>query len=228
MDTIKSVEMKYRKIKDVKNICNELEASNNFSSVNLELFDVSSGDAKIVLNLDDSKYNQIVNELLGEEVNSRKDFISYLYKSKKANLVYEDINTAILEAKENGYGVSVPKIKDMKLIPPEVVKRNGLYGVKLAAKAKCIHMIAVDVEASFTPIIGSLDQSNMLMNSLNENGNEEEIWEKEFFGKKLSEIVNDSMKSKIVSLPDKSKDKIKNVLERIMNSNHNNLIAIIL
>ena len=39
MDTIKSVEMKYRKIKDVKNICNELEASNNFSSVNLELFD---------------------------------------------------------------------------------------------------------------------------------------------------------------------------------------------
>lgn len=228
MDTIKSVEMKYRKIKDVKNICNELEASNNFSSVNLELFDVSSGDAKIVLNLDDSKYNEIVNELLGEEVNSRKDFISYLYKSKKANLVYEDINTAILEAKENGYGVSVPKIKDMKLIPPEVVKRNGLYGVKLAAKAKCIHMIAVDVEASFTPIIGSLDQSNMLMNSLNENGNEEEIWEKEFFGKKLSEIVNDSMKSKIVSLPDKSKDKIKNVLERIMNSNHNNLIAIIL
>lgn len=228
METIKSVEMKYRKIKDVKNICNELEASNNFSSVNLELFDASTGDAKIVLNLDDSKYNQIVNELLGEEVNTRKDFISYLYKSKKANLVYEDINTAILEAKENGYGVSVPKIKDMKLIPPEVVKRNGLYGVKLAAKAKCIHMIAVDVEASFTPIIGSLDQSNMLMNSLNENGNEDEIWEKEFFGKKLSEIVNDSMKSKIISLPDKSKDKIKNVLERIMNSNHNNLIAIIL
>ena len=116
----------------------------------------------------------------------------------------------------------------MKLIPPEVVKRNGLYGVKLAAKATCIHMIAVDVEASFTPIIGSLDQSNMLMNSLKENGNDEEIWDKEFFGKKLSEIVNDSMKSKIINLPDKSKDKIKNVLERIMNSNHNNLIAIII
>ena len=228
MDSIRTVEMKYTKIKDVKSICNELEETKQFSSVNLELLDPSSGDAKIILNLDDNKYNEIVNFLLGDAINTRKDFISYLYRSKNANTIYEDINGAIVEAKENGYGVSIPKIKDMKLIPPEVVKRNGLYGVKLAAKATCIHMIAVDVEASFTPIIGSLDQSNMLMNSLKENGNDEEIWDKEFFGKKLSEIVNDSMKSKIISLPDKSKDKIKNVLERIMNTNHNNLIAIII
>lgn len=228
MDAIRTVEMKYTKIKDVKNICNELEMTNIFNEVNLDLLDISTGDAKIVLNLDESKYKEIVTELLGESCKTKKDFLNYLYKSKNANSIYEDINSAILEAKENGYGVSIPKVKDMKLIKPEVVKRNGLYGVKLAAKATTLHVIAVDVEASFTPIIGSLDQSNMLMNSLDQNGDEVDIWEKEFFGKKLSDIVNDSMKSKIMSLPDKSKDKIKNVLERIMNSNHNNLIAIVL
>lgn len=228
MTTINEIEMKYNKIKDVRNICSELENSNQFSEVKLDLLDMSTGDAKIILNLDESKYKEIVDNLLGENIKTKKDFISYLYKSKNANIVYEDINQAILEAKESGYGVSIPKVKDMKLIKPEVVKRNGLYGVKLAAKAQCLHIVAVDVEASFTPIIGSLDQSNMLMNSLNENGEESEIWDKEFFGKKLSDIVNDSMKSKIISLPDKSKDKIKNVLERIMNSNHNNLIAIII
>ena len=228
MTTIKEVEMKYSKIKDIRNICNELESSNQFSDVKLDLLDISTGDAKIVLNLDESKYNEIVNELLGEAINTRKDFVSYLYKSKNANMVYEDINQAILEAKERGYGISIPKVKDMKLIKPEVVKRNGLYGVKLAAKATCLHIVAVDVEASFTPIIGSLDQSNMLINSLDENGTESDIWQKEFFGKRLSDIVNDSMKAKIINLPDKSKDKIKNVLERIMNSSHNNLIAIII
>ena len=116
----------------------------------------------------------------------------------------------------------------MHLLPPEVVKKNGMYGVKLAAKAKCIHMVAVDIESSFTPIIGSLDQSKMMIDSLQNNAVENEIWSKEFFGRKLSDIVNDSMKSKIHSLPDRSKDKIKNVLDKIMNSERNNLIAIIL
>ena len=178
--------------------------------------------------LDDSKYKEIVDLLLGTKSQTRKDFISYLYQSKKANEIYEEVNSAILEAKQTGYGVSVPRIADMHLLPPEVVKKNGMYGVKLSAKASCIHMIAVDLESSFTPIIGSEDQSRMLMESLNSDGDEEALWNKEFFGKKLADIVNDSMKSKIHGLPDRSKDKIKNVLDKIMNSNHNNLIAIIL
>ena len=228
MTTIQEVEMKYKKVKDVSNICKEFRNSNQFSDVKLELLEASTGKASIILELDDSKYKEIVDLLLGKCSETRKDFISYLYQSKKANEVYEDVNQAILEAKQTGYGVSVPRIEDMKLLPPEVVKKNGMYGVKLSAKASCIHMIAVDLESSFTPIIGSEDQSRMLMESLNGDGNEEEVWNKEFFGKKLSDIVNDSMKSKIHGLPDKSKDKIKNVLDKIMNSNHNNLIAIIL
>ncbi len=228
MCAIKEVEMKYKKVKDISNICKELKNTNQFSDVKLELLEASTGKASILLDLDDSKYKEIVDMLLGKCSESRKDFISYLYQSKKANEVYEEVNQAILEAKQTGYGVSVPRIEDMRLLPPEVVKKNGMYGVKLSAKASCIHMIAVDLESSFTPIIGSFDQSKMLMDSLNEGENEEEVWNKEFFGKKLSDIVNDSMKSKIHGLPDKSKDKIKNVLDKIMNSNHNNLIAIIL
>ncbi|MDE7106681.1 MAG: stage IV sporulation protein A, partial [Anaeroplasmataceae bacterium] len=212
MSTIKDVEMKYKKVKDVSNICKELRGSNQFSDVKLELLEASTGKASIILDLDDSKYKEIVDLLLGKCSESRKDFISYLYQSKKANEVYEEVNSAILEAKQTGYGVSVPRISDMHLLPPEVVKKNGMYGVKLSAKASCIHMIAVDLESSFTPIIGSEEQSRMLMESLNSDGDEEALWNKEFFGKKLADIVNDSMKSKIHGLPDKSKDKIKNVL----------------
>ena len=156
-------------------------------------------------------------------------FISYLYKCKKANAIYEQVNDAIKQAEETGYGVSIPRISDMKLLAPEVVKKNGMYGVKLSAKAPCIHMIAVNLEASFTPIIGSEEQSKMLMESLNTDQKEEDlVWNTEFFGKKLCDIVNDSMKSKVKSIPEKSKDKIKNVLDKIMNSERNNLIAIIL
>ena len=61
-----------------------------------------------------------------------------------------------------------------------------------------------------------------------DENNAEEMWNKEFFGRKLFDIVNDGMKSKIHHMPDKSKEKIKNVLDKMMNSNHNSLIAIIL
>ena len=226
---INEVESKYNKVKDVEKICEGLRNSELFSNVQLELLEASSGKASIVLDLDDSKYKEIVDSLLGDNSKTKADFIKYLYTSKKANEVYLQVKEAILQAKETGYGVSVPRIEDMKLLPPSVVKKNGMYGVKLSATAPCIHMIAVDLESSFTPIIGSEEQSKMLMESFTgENGEDEEVWNKEFFGKKLSDIVNDSMKSKIHSLPDRSKDKIKNVLDKIMNSQRNNLIAIIL
>ena len=228
IESIKNVEANYKKVKDINSICNALKETNIFSNVTLELMNAFDGSANIKLNLDDNKYNEIVEQLLGKSMTTRADFIDYLYQSKKANEVYSQVKNAILEAQDTGYGVSIPRLEDMTLLTPEVVKKNGMYGVKLAAKAPVIHMIAVEVESSFTPIIGSLEQSNMLMSSLTESNDDNRLWNTEFFGRKLSDIVNDSMKAKIHSLPDKSKDKIKGVLDKIMNSNHNNLIAIIL
>ncbi len=225
--SINDIEASYKKVKDINNICNALRDTNIFNDVKLELMNASNGSANIKLELDDEKYNEIVESLLGESMRTKADFIEYLYHSKKANEIYAQVKNAIMEAKETGYGVSVPRLEDMKLITPEVVRKNGMYGIRLAAKAPVIHMIAVDLESSFTPIIGSEEQSNMLMSSLTES-DDEKLWNTEFFGRKLCDIVNDSMKSKIHSLPDKSKEKIKGVLDKIMNSNHNNLIAIIL
>ena len=65
--------------------------------------------------------------------------------------------------KSTGYGIAVPTIKDMKLDKPEIVKQGGKYGIKLKAVAPSIHMIRVDVESTFEPIIGSELQSKELI-----------------------------------------------------------------
>ena len=65
--------------------------------------------------------------------------------------------------KQTGYGVAVPSLDDMKLNTPEVVKQGPRYGVKLKAIAPSIHMIRVDVESTFEPIIGSEVQSKELI-----------------------------------------------------------------
>ena len=53
---------------------------------------------------------------------------------------------------------------DMKLDTPEIIKQGGRYGIKLKAVAPSIHMIRVDVESTFEPIIGSEVQSKELIN----------------------------------------------------------------
>lgn len=223
---IKDTESKYNKVKDVNKLCDTLRDSNLFSNVTLSLLEPSKGEADIILDLGDDKYQEILKDLIGDKMNSKKDFIEYLSVSKKANEIYNQVKTAINDSKENGYGISIPNISQMELLEPSIEKKNGMYGIKMSAQAKCIHMISVDVLASFTPIIGSYEQAKMLLDSIEENP--EKLWNMEFFGKSLSDIVNDSMKSKIKSIPDNSKEKVKNVLEKIMNTERNNLIAIIL
>ena len=48
-ESIKSVEEKYNKVKDVEKICTNLRKTNLYSDVKLELLDASSGKATISL-----------------------------------------------------------------------------------------------------------------------------------------------------------------------------------
>ena len=54
------------------------------------------------------------------------------------------------------------------------------------------------------------------------------VWNKEIFGRKLSELVNDGIRSKIHMMPDKAKLKLQESLQKIVNSGSGGLIAIIL
>lgn len=226
---INEISNKYTKFKDIKNIEQSLRDTNLFKEVEIDLIEASVGTAQIKLDLDDSNYQVILTDILGSEVVTKADFIKELYEGKKAKKVYDSLGSALQMAKETGYGVSIPSLDEMKLLPPTLVKQSGRYGVKLSAIAPSIHLIKVDVESTFTPIIGSESQSqNLIENLMSDDNNPEEVWNKEIFGKKLSEIVNDGIKAKIYQFPDVSKFKLKKVLDKLINSNSNGVIAIIL
>ena len=116
----------------------------------------------------------------------------------------------------------------MKLLEPVITEQSGRYGVKLKATSPSIHMTRVDVESTFEPIIGSLEQSTTLINSLMKDEDLSLVWNKEIFGKKLSEFVNDGIRSKIHMMTDKAKIKLQETLQKIVNTGSGGLIAIIL
>ena len=132
--------------------------------------------------------------------------------------------------KQTGYGVASPTISDMKLDTPEIIKQGTRYGVKLRAVAPSIHMIRVDVQSTFEPIIGSELQSKELIDYIMKDyeNNPQGIWKSEIFGRSLDSIVQEGIQSKISLMPDNIRFKLGNTLTKIVNKGSNNLIAIVI
>ena len=130
---------------------------------------------------------------------------------------------------QTGYGIVLPRITDMKLDKPEIIKQGGRFGIKLKAKASSVHMIKVDVESSFEPIIGSEVQSKELIDYImKDEENPEKIWQSEIFGRSLNEIVQEGIQAKLSLLPDAAKYKLSQTITKMVNKGSNNLIAIVL
>lgn len=216
--------LRTEKVKDVSNIINKLNELEQIDSVSMN---IDGGNIIVNINIDNNYVKLLINELCGCEVISQADLINVLYEGKKALKLEHDYGSAIKQCLDTGYGVSIGSLDDMKLLPPTVIKQSGKYGVKVEAIAPSIHLIKVDVKSSFSPIIGSLEQSKMLIDSL-EGEEDSKIWDKEIFGRKLNEIVNDGIKQKIYSLPEGSKEKLKDVMNKLINLKRNSLIAIVL
>ena len=98
---IKDTESKYNKVKDVNKLCDTLRDSNLFSNVTLSLLEPSKGEADIILDLGDDKYQEILKDLIGDKMNSKKDFIEYLSVSKKANEIYNQVKTGKIDIVRN-------------------------------------------------------------------------------------------------------------------------------
>ena len=132
--------------------------------------------------------------------------------------------------KSTGYGVAAPSLKDMKLDNPEIIKQGTRYGVRLKAVAPSIHMVRVDVESTFEPIIGSEMQSKELIDSLMKNydADPSSVWKSEIFGRSLDVMVQEGIRGKLSLMPDNIRNKLQTTLTKVVNKGSNNMIAIVI
>lgn len=163
--------------------------------------DPAKGEVTITLTAPNNLYDEVLKEIIGTSINSRASLLNIFQEYNETKEEFEQYKSALKMVKEVGYGIAIPTLKDMKLDTPEVVKQGGRYGVKLKAVAPSIHMIRVDVESTFEPIIGSELQSKELINYLTKNQEEsaDSIWKSEIFGRSLDAIVQEGIQAKIIS-----------------------------
>lgn len=220
----------YRKFKDVQNIKDNLSECDLFSKVEISNLDSGTGEVEITIDFKDELFDEIVTDILGKSIEDRGEYITLLQDFVRAKKEYDKLSTAIEAVKATGYGIANPDVNDLELDKPEVVKHGSRYGIKLRAKAPSIHLIKVDVESTFEPIIGSEEQSKQLLNKIMDDYDTDPnaMWESEIFGRKLSEVVNDGIKAKLYLIPENVQYKLRQCLEKIVNKGRGNIIAIIL
>ena len=204
IDSIKESIIEIDKLKDIENITNHFIENEYIEKAYLSDVDSSTGIVTVNLVATKGLYQKTLEEIIKVDVKNKADLLSLFQEFNTAKKEYDQIKYALKMVKQTGYGVATPSIEDMKLDTPEIVKQGPRYGVKLKAVAPSIHMIRVDVESTFEPIIGSEVQSKELIDYLMKDHEKSpsEIWKSEIFGRSLDSIVQEGIQSKINLMPD--------------------------
>ena len=172
----------------------------------------------------------MLSDVTGREIDGEYGMMTYVRYLSQAGAAYEKLKDALADVKEKGYGVVAPGVDEMVLEEPEIFKAGGKCGVKLKASAPSIHIMRVDVNTEVAPIVGTEQQGEeMVKYLLSEFETDKKgIWETDFFGKSLNELVREDMASKLGGIPEDAQNKVRRTLGKMVNEGRGGMICILL
>ena len=230
IEKIKESVIEVDRIRDVDTIITHFKDCEYISKAYMSEVDPKTGTVTINLESPEDLFENVLNEMIDIDISNKANLLAMFQDYKESREDYEQFKQALKMVKTTGYGVASPTTKDMKLDKPEVTKQGSRYGIKLKATAPSIHMIRVDVESSFEPIIGTEAQSKELIDNLMKDSKEDpdSVWQSEIFGRSLDQIVQEGIQSKISMMPENVRYKFQQTMSKVVNKGSNNLIAIVI
>lgn len=229
-ETIQESMSSVDRLREVENITEILNQNEYIESSNIATIDTGQGIVNVDITIKTGLYNEILKEIIGKDIKDKAELISLMQDYSKAKREYDAVASALKMVKQTGYGFASASLQDIELSTPEVIKQGSRYGVKLKAIAPSIHMIKVDVESSFEPIIGSKEQSEELIRYLlrDAESDDQSIWDSDIFGRKLSDLIRDGLNAKLSMIPEAARVRLQDILTKLVNKGKGNVIAIVL
>ncbi len=209
----------------------EAMAENEYiRDASVELLELGTGQATVAVRMEDGLYYSVISELTGFDVADERALIALLRELAAMKAKYDKVAQALDQVNSTGYGIVMPEVEDLHLEEPQIVKQSGGYGVKLRAGAQSVHMIRANIEAEINPMVGTEQQSEDLVRYMLKEFEEDpkSIWQSNMFGKSLYELINEGLHTKLDHMPEESRKKLSETLERIINEGSNGLICILL
>ena len=202
----------------------ELEQVMHFS---IRKVDLGTGTVSCEIGLPEKLFYEILSSKAGVNIESDAQLLKLLTELSAIKLEYDKIADALASVKATGYGIVMPTADETKLETPELLRKNGAFGVKLRAGAPSIHMVRVDIDTEINPIVGDEKQSQELVNYLC-GESPEKLWESNIFGKSVYAMIQEGLTAKLIRTPEDVRAKFRGTLTKIVNEGATGLICLIL
>ncbi len=228
-ESISSAMKEITNLRDVEKISSLIEENEYISKATLSSLDTGLGVITIQVDVKDGLYESVLEELVGCEITDKASLITLLCKYKEIKKDYELVGNALKMASMSGYGFASASKEDIIIDKPVVVKSGNKYGIKVKASAPSYHIIKVDVDTSFEPILGSKEQAEYFVNTLLENYDKDplSILECDMFGRKFGDILSQGIMLKLDNLSEPVKIKLQQIIKTLSNKGKGNLIAFV-
>jgi stage IV sporulation protein A len=225
-ETVKDI----RRLRDVDRVVEVFMEYDFIQHASLAEMHMGQGIAEIDLLAPDELYDQVLMEVVGTEIKGKDHLLQLMIEYTHAKREYDHLAEALEMVRATGYGIAPPRLEEMRLQEPEITRHGSRFGVRLKATAPSLHLIRVDVESEFAPIIGTEKQSEELVRYLMQDFEEDptSIWNTDIFGRSLNSIVREGIQAKLMMMPENARYKLQETLGRIINEGSGGLIAILL
>lgn len=217
-------------VRDLDECMSHFTDDERLSHVAVRTMDLGTGCAAAELHVHRKLFYETLTQRSGLQITDDGDLMELLTELSRVKKAYDKVAPALQAAQESGYGIVMPSVDELNLEDPEIVRQGGRYGLRMKASAPSIHMIRADIETTVSPIVGNEKQSEDMVKYLMQEfeGDTGKIWQSNIFGRSFHEIVGDDLQAKVTKIPDESRKKLQEALERIINEGSGGLICIIL
>lgn len=218
------------RLRDIDLAVDKIRENEFVVSASLEEMNLGNGVAQIDVKILEGLFYQVVEEVSGLTVTGDHDILRLLRDLSRAKIDYEKVAPALEEVYETGYGLVAPRLDELVLEEPELIRQGNRFGVRLKASAPSLHIIRADITAEVTPIIGTERQCEELVRYMLEEFEDDpqKIWQKDIFGKSLHDLVREGIQNKLHRMPDNAQVKLQDTIQRIVNEGSGGLICIII
>ena len=226
----KTAAAKVLRVSDIKAAFDEMKENEYLREVSVDHIDLGRGSANLSLVAKPELYYEVLSELSGLPIADDGELFSALLDLVRVKKDYDKVKEALASVEETGYGIVMPEVEDLRLEEPKIVKQSGGYGVRLRAAAPSIHMIRANIEAEINPMVGTEAQTEDMVRYLLREFEEDpaSIWKSNLFGMSLYDLINEGLHKKLERMPEESRAKLSETLERIINEGSQGLICILL
>ena len=189
--------------------------------------DLATGAVECEIRFPERLFYEILSAKTGMEIKTEAQLLSILTELSAVKKEYDKVADALQSVKATGYGIVMPTSEEMTLHTPEMLRKNGAFGVKLKAGAPSIHMMRVDIDTEISPMVGDEKQSQDLIAYLT-GEDADNLWQSNIFGKSVYDLIQEGLTAKVIRMPQEVREKFRGSLCRIVNEGATGLICLIL